>query len=168
LPRVADRKHTAEDLLQAFVLAPEGVRLHLEEVAEALQLDLEQVGNAQIPLAVDLGEALPIFPACSLQRVPPFSMTKHELIAPSGAAMSRSGGRRPRAGGTAGSTPLWPRSGRTERRPADGLLDLDGRALLLELGLHLRGFRLGHLLLDRLGRAVHQVLGFLEAEAGQL
>ena len=67
LAGVADGEHPAEDLLQALVPAPQGVHVHLEEVAEALELDFEQVGNPQIPLAVDLREALPILPACSLQ-----------------------------------------------------------------------------------------------------
>src|SRR6185503_15833305 len=48
------------------------------------------------------------------------------------------------------------------------LLDLDRSALLFELGLHLRGLCLADLLLHVLRRAVHQILGFLEAEPGQL
>src|SRR5437879_5785869 len=48
------------------------------------------------------------------------------------------------------------------------LLHLDGRALLLQLLPHLLGLGLGDLLLDRLRRAVDQVLGLLEAETRQL
>src|SRR5262245_64104073 len=48
------------------------------------------------------------------------------------------------------------------------LLDLDRRALFLELGLHLRGLGLADLLLDRLGRAVDEVLRLLEAETRDL
>src|SRR5258708_25020313 len=46
------------------------------------------------------------------------------------------------------------------------LLQLNLGASLLELGLDLLGFVLVDAFLDRLGRALDQVLGFLEAEAG--
>src|SRR5690606_8769334 len=59
------------------------------------------------------------------------------------------------------------------RAPRDGpagsprrLLDLDGAAGLLELGLELLGLLAVDALLDRAGRAVDQRLGLLEAEAG--
>src|SRR5258706_11995584 len=55
-----------------------------------------------------------------------------------------------------------------EARSGHGLLDLDRRALLLELGLHVRGLGLGDLVLQGLGGAVHQVLRLLEAQTGQL
>jgi len=48
------------------------------------------------------------------------------------------------------------------------LLDLDLCALPFEGGLDLLGLALGHAFLDRLGRAVDEILGLLEAEAGQL
>src|SRR5690606_579349 len=64
---------------------------------------------------------------------------------------------RPRAGRSAAGP--WP------RRP---LLDLDGRAGLFQLLLDLLGLLLGDAFLDRLGSAVHQVLGLLEAQPGQL
>src|SRR5262249_59189933 len=48
------------------------------------------------------------------------------------------------------------------------LLDRDGRALLLELLLHIVGLGLGDPLLHRLGRAVHPILGLLEAQAREL
>ena len=48
------------------------------------------------------------------------------------------------------------------------LLDLDLGALLFEGGLDLLGLVLGDALLDRLRRRVDEVLGLLEAEAGQL
>src|SRR5262249_53352447 len=54
------------------------------------------------------------------------------------------------------------------RVEASPLLDRDGRALLLELLLHVVGLGLRDPFLNRLGRAVDQVLGFLEAEPGQL
>src|SRR5215471_14922253 len=47
------------------------------------------------------------------------------------------------------------------------LLDCDGRASALELGPGLVGRLLVDVLKQRLGRAVHQVLGLLQAEAGQ-
>src|SRR6188508_3603671 len=50
-------------------------------------------------------------------------------------------------------------------QPRSRLLDLDGRAGLLELGLDRIGLLAGHALLDCLGGAVHHVLGLLEAEA---
>src|ERR1700737_124844 len=46
------------------------------------------------------------------------------------------------------------------------LLELNLGASLLELSLDLLGFVLVHAFLDRLGRALDEVLGFLEAEAG--
>src|SRR5471032_3312906 len=45
------------------------------------------------------------------------------------------------------------------------LLELNLGASLLELGLDLLGFVLVHAFLHRLGRALDEVLGFLEAEA---
>src|SRR5450759_990710 len=48
------------------------------------------------------------------------------------------------------------------------LLDLDLCALRFEGGLDLLGLALGHAFLDRLGCAVDEILGLLEAEAGQL
>src|SRR5659263_305267 len=47
------------------------------------------------------------------------------------------------------------------------LLDLDDRAGLLELLLDVLGLVLGHALLHRVGSLVDQVLGLLEAQAGQ-
>src|SRR5262249_57322406 len=47
------------------------------------------------------------------------------------------------------------------------LLDCDGRASALERGHGLVGRLLVDVLKQRLGRAVHQVLGLLQAEAGQ-
>src|SRR6185312_12559258 len=58
-----------------------------------------------------------------------------------------------------------------DTRPApspQALLDLDGGAGLLELGLHLIGLLAGDALLHRLRRLVGDRLGLLEAEAGQL
>src|SRR5262245_49493351 len=46
------------------------------------------------------------------------------------------------------------------------LLDLDLRAGLFELLLDGRGFVLVHAFLDWLGRGLDEVLGFLQAEAG--
>src|SRR6187200_937739 len=64
---------------------------------------------------------------------------------------------------------------RVYRQPAEvagtetaRLLDLDLGALLFERGLDLFGLVLGHAFLDGLGRSVDQILGLLEAEAGQL
>src|SRR4051794_11889077 len=48
------------------------------------------------------------------------------------------------------------------------LVDLDLRALLLESGLDLVRLVAGNALLDRLRRRVNEVLGLLEAQAGQL
>src|SRR5680860_678959 len=46
------------------------------------------------------------------------------------------------------------------------LLQLDTRACIFELLLDLLGLVLRHAFLDRLGRTLDEVLGFLEAEAG--
>src|SRR6476660_2045076 len=54
------------------------------------------------------------------------------------------------------------------RQHPTGLLDLDLRALLLEGRLDLLGLVAGDALLDGLRRRVDEVLGLLEAEAGQL
>src|SRR5918994_6566376 len=62
--------------------------------------------------------------------------------------------------------PLPPRGGRGN--PNSCLLQLDLGALGLELGLELLGVGLRHAFLDRLGRALDQVLGLLEAETGDL
>src|SRR6478609_1777968 len=51
-------------------------------------------------------------------------------------------------------------------RGEPSLLELDGRALLLEFLLDLLGLGLVEVLLDGLGGAVDEVLGFLEAQAG--
>src|SRR5215210_9066603 len=66
------------------------------------------------------------------------------------------GGRRPLRGGAV-----------TRRAPGDGSLDGDGGAGALESGLGLLGGVLGDLLQDRLGRAVDEVLGLLEAQGRQ-
>src|SRR5262245_56825912 len=52
------------------------------------------------------------------------------------------------------------------RRGTSLLLELDGRSGLFELGLDRVGLVLGQTFLDRVGRAVDEVLRFLEAEAG--
>ena len=52
-------------------------------------------------------------------------------------------------------------------RFAGRLLQLDAGARPLQLGLGLVGLLLGHALEHRLGRGVDQVLGLLEAQAGQ-
>src|SRR3978361_1498917 len=54
------------------------------------------------------------------------------------------------------------------RRASAELLDFDFGADFLELLLDRRGLVLGHAFLDRLGRALDEVLGFLEAERGDL
>src|SRR4029453_9249141 len=51
---------------------------------------------------------------------------------------------------------------------AEGLFDFHRGSDLLQLLLHVRRLRLGHLLLDRLGSAVHEILGLLETQTGQL
>src|SRR5581483_10610696 len=60
--------------------------------------------------------------------------------------------------------------GSPRRRPTTGcgfLLQLDGGAGRLELGLRLLGVFLGNLFQDGLGGAVDEVLGFLQAQAGE-
>src|SRR4030095_9089295 len=56
----------------------------------------------------------------------------------------------------------------TVERTRTRLLHRDRRALLLELLLHILRFSLRDLLLHRLRSAIHQILGFLQAEPGQL
>src|SRR4030095_12054549 len=56
----------------------------------------------------------------------------------------------------------------TVERTRTRLLHRDRRALLLELLLHILRFSLRDLLLHRLRSAIHQILGFLHAEPGQL
>src|SRR5262249_50640566 len=82
LARIRDREHPREHLLQPLVLAASGLGVHLEEIAEALQLDLEQIRDLQVPLAVDLREVLPFLAACSLQGLPAFPNGK--LRSPAG------------------------------------------------------------------------------------
>src|SRR5207302_8117051 len=63
-----------------------------------------------------------------------------------------------------GRAPLTPPRDERGRRV---LLDFDRRADLGQLGLDRLGLLLGDLLLDRLGGAVDQILGLLQAEPGQ-
>src|SRR4029079_5658850 len=72
LAGIRNRKHPAENLLESLVLPARDLDVHLEEVTEALELDLEQIRNLQIPLAIDLAEALPFLTARSLQGLPAF------------------------------------------------------------------------------------------------
>src|SRR2546425_12614654 len=60
------------------------------------------------------------------------------------------------------------RRARVARRvsPPPCLLQFDDRALCFELLFDLVGFLLGHAFLHRAGRAFHQVLGLLQAQAG--
>src|SRR3989449_8291139 len=60
------------------------------------------------------------------------------------------------------------RRARVARRvsPPPCLLQFDDRALCFELLFDLFGFLLGHAFLHRAGRAFHQVLGLLQAQAG--
>src|SRR5687768_8165184 len=67
-----------------------------------------------------------------------------------------------------GGTPIGRARGRARPGTATALLDLDGRALLLELGLHRVRLVLRDALLHRRRRAVDEVLRLLEAQAGQL
>src|SRR5436190_12764983 len=60
------------------------------------------------------------------------------------------------------------RAGPKAGPPGRYLLEFDLGALGLELGLELLGVGLRHAVLDCLGRALDQVLGLLEAEAGDL
>src|SRR5205814_9525996 len=59
------------------------------------------------------------------------------------------------------SGPLWPA---TSAPPS--LLQLDDRTLRFELLFDLFGFLLGHAFLHGAGRAFHQILGLLQAQAG--
>src|SRR4029077_10766147 len=78
-------------------------------------------------------------------------------------------GEREGAGGAGGGGN--PAEAPPQRRPTcspRALLDLDLGALLFESSLDLFGFVLRDAFLDGLGRRVDEVLGFLEAETGQL
>src|SRR6266700_2700293 len=61
---------------------------------------------------------------------------------------------------------VWHRETPVPDTSSSPLLDLDGGACLLELGLDLIGFFLVHALLDRLGSRVDEVLGLLETKTG--
>src|SRR4051794_32929261 len=74
------------------------------------------------------------------------------MSAPPGAASRAEKGRL--------SAPLF------QARPDEALLQLDGGAGLLELALDAVGLFLAHALLAGLGSPVDEVLGLLEAEAG--
>src|SRR5438105_10437403 len=52
------------------------------------------------------------------------------------------------------------------RQPPPSLLQLDDRTLRFELLFDLFGFLLGHAFLHGAGRAFHQILGLLQAQAG--
>src|SRR3989449_6412157 len=58
--------------------------------------------------------------------------------------------------------PVWPAAS----APSPCLLQFDDRALCFELLFDVFGFLLGHAFLHRAGRAFHQVLGLLQAQAG--
>src|SRR5919108_180419 len=68
---------------------------------------------------------------------------------------------------TGGGVGLGGVTGRAQGGGATGGPGGDGGAGPFELGLGLLGVLLGHLLQDRLGSAVDQVLGLLEAEVGE-
>src|SRR5437870_8949496 len=81
---------------------------------------------------------------------------------------------RPQANANKGPSPPIgaPTGGETEGlgeaswNVAGPLLQFDGRALRFELLLDFLGFLLGHAFLHGAGRALHQVLGLLQAQAG--
>jgi len=76
LARIADREHTGEHFLQPLVATALRIGLHLQEIPEALELDLEQVRDLQVPLAIDLGKAPAFSTAYSLQGLPAFLNAK--------------------------------------------------------------------------------------------
>src|SRR3954471_1799826 len=81
---------------------------------------------------------------------------------PSAGAAPAPVGRESKEKGGQGWPPFFLRGARGRRR----LLDLDGPAGLLEVGLELLGLLLVDPLLDRLGGLVDERLGLLEAQAG--
>src|SRR5262249_32227773 len=63
LARVADREDAVEDLLKPLVLPLQGVDVGLDEIPKRLQLYVEQVGDLDVPLPLDLAEAPSLFAA---------------------------------------------------------------------------------------------------------
>ena len=61
LARVADREDAVEDLLKPFVLPLQGLDIGLYEIAERLQLNVEKVGDLDVPVPLDLAEAPSLF-----------------------------------------------------------------------------------------------------------
>src|SRR5262249_55504833 len=73
--RVRDRKDAVEHFLQALVPAFGRRQVHLEEVTEGLQLDVEQVRDLDVPLPLGLAVAPPLLHLLRLQTNPPFRQT---------------------------------------------------------------------------------------------
>ncbi len=163
LAEVADREDRLEHRLQTRVLALARQTVHLQEALVRLLLDLDQVRdrNGRLDfrevdaLAVDvLGKAVHSLDLEERQS----AQTGRRGWRPSGLPDNRPPSPKPRA----------PMPSSRRRRASAELLDLDLRADFLELLLDRRGLVLGHAFLDRLGRALDEVLGFLQAEAGDL
>src|SRR6185312_6990104 len=142
LPEVRNREHRLEHRLQAGVLALGRQTVHLQEALVGLLLDLDQVRDRNGRLDFRKIDALSI----NVLGKAVHSLTSRKDGAPAG-AHTRTGG--------------------FESEPRV-LLDLDFRADFLELLLDGRGLVLVHAFLDRLGRALDEVLGFLQTEAGDL
>ena len=163
LAEVADREDRLEHRLQALVLAFGGQAVHLQKALVALPLDLDQVRDLDrrpdfrkvLALAVDvLGKAVHrVNDLESKKSARRASRAAHAVV-----------GRPVRSVGSA--VAMRRPTDQPDRRPT--LLDFDLRARVFELLLDRRGLVLGHAFLDWLGRALDEVLGFLQSEAGRL
>src|SRR6185369_2496029 len=151
LAEVADRKDRLEHRLETRVLALARQTVHLQETLVGLFLDLDQVrdrnGRFDLreidALTVDvLGKAV-------------HSLDLEEKRCQESPKLRMRGVEDPGV-----RDPQIPRS--------CDLLDFDLRAYVLELLLDRRGLVLVHAFLDRLGRTLDEVLGFLQAERGDL
>src|SRR5882762_4353962 len=156
LAEVADREDRLEHRLETRVLALARQTVHLQEALVGLFLDLDQVRNRNgrldlreiDALAVDvLGKAVHLF----------------------NTSRKRAQKTRPGFGiGDSGFVQNPVKSQIPNPKSRRSLLDLDLGADFLELLLDGRGLFLGDPFLDRLGCPFDEVLGFLEAERGDL
>ena len=163
LAEVADREDRLEHRLQTRVLALARQTVHLQEALVGLLLDLDQVRDRNGRLDFRKIDAL---------AVDVLGKAVHSLDLEEKTERSTGGWRLGTGGSGTSVTGPEPRASQSrassEARKRAELLDFDLRADFFELLLDRRGLVLRDAFLDRLGRALDEVLGFLETEAGDL